>query len=235
MRSLTSISLLVLLVVLPLKGQTTIAPCKVGAQAPAFGFWTWAPNSTIKVYVLKADFKPEEVPYLLTPLNNWNAVSVQTGSGVKFEYAGEVTSPLYCEGCLTIMRGNVFDKTKRHATELRTYSARRDQIMTWAHIVIDFSLKDRQALTNAVAHELGHNFGLLDCYSCRPKTTVMLQFKEMNSSNDMSAPTECDVRQVRAAYADLAVRVRSEPQKPLVEDEGEEPVDDASPIVLKKP
>src|SRR6185503_13129547 len=118
------------------------------------------------------------------------------------------------------------DKVKRHATELQTYSARRDQIMTWAHIVIDPVLTNPKALTNAMAHELGHNFGLFDCYSCKDKSTVMNQFKSVNVPNDMEGPTECDIAQVRAAYKELAVRVRPSPQILEVVDEGEEPEDD---------
>jgi hypothetical protein len=229
---------LIILSVVSLSGvaQTpAIKGCKVGKDAPAFGFWTWAANSKIKVYILSADFNETDLPFLLQPLQNWNAVVGTTGSGVKFEYVGSTAAPLYCENCLTIMRGKVFDKVKRHATELRTYSARRDQIMTWAHIVIDPVLTNPKALTNAMAHELGHNFGLVDCYGCKEKSTVMNQFRSVNVPNEMEGPTECDIAQVRAAYKELAVRVRSAPQIVEVVDEGEEPEDDDTPIVVKKP
>jgi len=141
-----------------------------------------------------------------------------------------------CENCLTVMRGPVFDGRKRHATELRTYSARGDQIMTWAQIVVDPRLTNSKALTNAVAHELGHNFGLLDCYTCKFKTTVMNQFKVVNEPNDMEGPTTCDIAQVKAAFLELAVRVRPAPKiEEGVVDEGEEPEDDDTPIVIRKP
>lgn len=134
------------------------------------------------------------------------------------------------------MRGPVFDGRKRHATELRTYSARGDQIMTWAQIVVDPRLTNSKALTNAVAHELGHNFGLLDCYTCKFKTTVMNQFKVVNEPNDMEGPTTCDIAQVKAAFLELAVRVRPAPKiEEGVVDEGEEPEDDDTPIVIRKP
>ena len=213
----------------------SISPCTVGKDSSGYGFWTWAANSTIKVYVVGADFTELELPYLLKPLQNWNAVADATGSNVKFEYLGTIVAPLYCENCMTIMRGRVFDKKKRHATELRTYSAHRDQIMTWAHIVIDPVLTNPKALTNAMAHELGHNFGLVDCYSCKPKSTVMVQFKTINEPNDMEGPTTCDVAQVKAAYLELAVHVRPAPVAQEIVDEGEEPSDDDTPIVIKKP
>jgi hypothetical protein len=210
--------------------------CKVGVHAPPVGFWTWAPESQIKIYVLESDFADSELPFLLAPLKAWNAVSAATGSNVSFEYKGTTDSPLHCENCLTIRRGPVFGKSKRHLTELRTYSMAQNRIMTWASIVIDPRLTNRQTLTNAVAHELGHSFGLLDCYSCKESSTVMLQFKDVNVSNEMAGPSACDVAQVKAVYQTVAAQLRNRPlPKPIAGDEGEEPVDDDTPVVIRKP
>jgi hypothetical protein len=108
--------------------------------------------------------------------------------------------------------------------------------MTYASIVIDPALTNPKALTNAMAHELGHNLGLLDCFTCKRRSTVMNQFRVVNVSNDMEGPTACDVAQVRAAYKELATRVRPSPAPGLLlRDEGEEPIDDDTPIVEPKP
>jgi hypothetical protein len=214
---------------------TQIAPCRIGQQAPAIGFWTWAANARVKVYVVSTDFKTQEIPYLLKALENWNGASDLTGSGVKFEYAGDTQQPLSCENCLTIRRGSVFDNANRHATELKAYSARHDQIINYASITIDPKLTNPKAILDAVAHELGHNFGLLDCYSCKKKSTVMNQFKVINVPNEMAVPTACDIAQVRQAYNELKLRVRPSPPNRNLIDEGEEPVDDDTPIVIPKP
>ena len=225
--------LFMFVMVSPLAAQST--SCKVGVAAAPVGFWTWAPESKINVYIVEPDFEPNELEYLLAPLSNWNSVSEATGSKVKFEYKGLVERPLYCENCLTIVRGTVFDKSKRHLTELRTYSAARNRIMTWATIVIDPLLTDPKTLTNALVHELGHSFGLLDCYSCRKESTVMLQFKSVNVPNDMDRPSTCDVVQVKLAYQTIAAAQLKQltQTKPL--DEGEEPVEDDTPVVIRKP
>jgi len=214
---------------------TVIAPCRIGQQAPAIGFWTWAANAQVKVYVVSADFKTEELPYILRALQNWNSASELTGSGVKFDYQGDTKQQLSCDNCLTVMRGPVFDKRKRHATELIASSAHRDQIISYASIIIDPGLTNPKAILDAVAHELGHNFGLLDCYTCKKKSTLMNQFKVMNVPNDMATPTACDIAQVRQAYNELKVRVRPSPSNRNLIDEGEEPVDDDTPIVIPKP
>lgn len=217
----------------PSMGQA--GSCKIGVEAPAVGFWTWAPNSTVKVYIVSSDFKDAEVPFLIAALSSWNAASESSGSRVKFEYQGTTGSTLYCENCLTIRRGQVFDKSRRHVTELTTYGAPQNRIITWATIVIDPLLTSPKTLTNAVAHELGHSFGLLDCYSCKEKSTVMMQFSGVNVSNDMDRPSACDLVQVKHVYQNLAAQLKraSEP-KPLAEDEGEEPVEDDTPVVVPR-
>ena len=218
---------------------STIAPCAVGVRAPAIGFWTWAANAHVKVYIRTSDFTAAETPYLLTPLRNWDAAYEASGSGVRFEYQGDTQAPMLCDNCLTIMRGKVFDRTRRHATELRAYSARRNQVITYASIVIDPTLTNPKAITNAIAHELGHNFGLMDCYTCKQKSTVMNQFKTMNFTNDMEGPTACDLAQVKEAYKELKAHPRPSPVAlagtSIPADEGEEPVDDDTPVVTQKP
>lgn len=234
--SIILVSLLVVIGVADVNAQvkTTIDPCRVGHQAPATGFWTWAANAHAQVYVRFADFDPGHLPYLLTALQNWNSASEQTGSGVKFEYQGNTVQQRSCENCLTIMRGRVFDKTTRHATELRAYSAKGNQIITFASIIVDPVLTNPKALLNALVHELGHNLGLLDCFTCKRKSTVMNQFEAVNVSNDMEKPTSCDIAQVREAYKELKMLVRASPsgRESMPVDEGEEPVDDDTPIVI---
>jgi hypothetical protein len=197
----------------------------------------WAPGAHVQVYVRSADFDPEQLPRLLTALQNWNSSSEQTGSGVKFEYQGNTVQQRSCENCLTIMRGRVFDKTTRHATELSAYSARDNQIITSARIIVDPVLTNPKALLNALVHELGHNLGLLDCYTCKRKSTVMNQFEAVNMPNGMEGPTSCDIAQVKEAYKELKVLVRASPpdRKLMPEDEGEEPVDDDTPVVVPTP
>jgi hypothetical protein len=221
----------------PATGQkeTRLTPCQVGRNAAATGFWTWPIGAHVKVYLRMGAFQPEEVQYLLAPLHNWNTTSEITGSGVKFEYAGTTAEELTCEKCMTIMRGHVFDKMNRHVTETQVYSLHRNQIITYAAIVIDPSLTNPQALSNAVAHELGHNLGLLDCYKCRSNTTLMSGFTALNVPNDLEAPTACDIAQVKQAYAELRVRVHPSPVIAKKIDDGEEPIDDDTPIVVPKP
>jgi hypothetical protein len=215
------------------QAQSLTAPCKVGARAPAFGFWMWPINTRVKVYILAAYFKPEEIDYLLEPLRKWDAALEMSRSAIRLEYQGSTDQQQFCENCLTITRGPVFDK-RGHVTESRAYSARSNQIITYASVVIDPVITNPVTLADVVAHELDHNFGLFDCYTCTKGSTVMNQLKRVNVPNVMSGPSACDVAQVRASYAQLKLRVLPFPKTAqlALADEGEEPVDDDTPEVI---
>ncbi len=207
------------------------ANCKIGSRAARTGFWTWAPGSHVKVYILQTDFTSDEIPYLTRPLQLWDAVGASTGSGVRITYAGIAATPLECYNCLTILRSSVFNGRTRHGSEVKAHGVIGTGIINYATISIDPKLESK-TLTNAVAHEIGHSFGLLDCYDCNEGSTVMLKFSGGNKSNGMEGPSGCDIAQVSKAYQQLKLRPSLAAVK---EDEGEEPVPDDSPHVLPKP
>jgi hypothetical protein len=215
----------------PQGGKTSVSRCSVGVNAAAFGFWTWAPKTHVRVYILQSDFKSEEIPYLLTPVRMWDAVWESTGSGVRLDYAGTTPAPVLCQNCLTIMRAPIFNRKTRHGSELEAHSKLGNQIVTHAFMLIEPTITNPKALTNAVAHELGHSFGLLDCYHCKDRSTVMNKLKRMNDSNDMEGPTLCDIAQVRNAYNELRIRVGPAPAGNIEVDDGEEPIEDDTPLV----
>jgi hypothetical protein len=65
----------------------------------------------------------------------------------------------------------------------------------------------------------------------------MNQFEAVNMPNGMEGPTSCDIAQVKEAYKELKVVVRASPpdRKSMPEDEGEEPADDDTPVVVPTP
>ena len=208
--------------------------CQIGRQAAATGFWTWPANTTVQVYIRSKDFNAKQFSSLLLALDNWNRTSEQSGSGVTFQYRGDILVERSCDNCLSILRSRVFDKTLRHATEIRATSRDETQVISSATIAVDPLLTNAEALLNAVVHELGHNLGLLDCYGCKSKSTVMNQLEALNVPNGMERPTACDVAQVKRAYEQLKARVEASPtaRNAIPVDEGEEPEDDDTPVVM---
>lgn len=211
--------------------QSSVSPSKVGPNEDRSGFWTWPANARVKVFIVAGHFKAEELPHLLAPFEKWNASGRLTNTGVEFKFVGEVRKPEQCESCLTLKRGAVLDEKQRHVTELHAFSARSDRIITHASIVIDSRLTYRKSLRSAVAHEIGHSFGLSDCYNCAARSTVMLQLTALNVWNEMEGPTSLDIAQVRQAYNELSVRSL----RVVSVDEGEEPIDDDTPVVVPEP
>lgn len=215
--------------------------CKAGETAPSIGSWTWPATSLVEVYVRLQDFAVEEVPAMLTAMQNWDASASENGLGVRFEYKGTVAETKSCGNCLTILRGKIADK--RHGAELQAFSKRNDQIIDYAWIVIDPSYRKSETLTSIVAHELGHSLGLLDCYGCKRGSSAMnrlnitlrlFQIQVADWPNGINGPTSCDMAQVKEAYKELRNGVRPAPTiKSLrTADEGEEPEEDDTPIVL---
>jgi hypothetical protein len=158
-------------------------------------------------------------------------------------YQGTLPESQTCDNCLTIMRGEPIDK--RHGAELQGFSKRRDLIINYAWIVIDSKIRKPKPLSAIVAHELGHSLGLLDCYSCKRKSTAMNQFtaiqlfqiNSINWLNDLASPTTCDLAQVKGAYKELKRYVRPSPtfSPSVAADEGEEPEEDDTPVVIPEP
>ena len=214
------------------QAQSGVLDCKVGSRAAATGFWTWQPDVRVYVYILQNNFSKEEIGSLTTPIQLWDAVSEATGSKVRLTYAGTTLTPLECENCLTILRGNVHNEKTRHGGEIRAFGINGTRIIHHASIVIDPRMKTSASLKSAVAHELGHSFGLQDCYDCKDRSTVMIKFGGFSLSNGVEGPTGCDVAQVRKAYIELKKRYR---QVVVHEDEGEEGEPDDTPLVIPKP
>jgi len=241
-KSVTLVLILTALVAVSAFAQTNdavIRACDSKVKAPDYSSPAWPENANVKVYVVGADFKPAEIAAILPPLQNWSAIAEASGSRVTFLYSGTVPVPQDCLNCLTIMRGRVHDNQK-HAAELHAYVINGEPIILHAVLLLDPIIPNLTALTNAVAHELGHNFGLPDCFSCRGHNTVMSLIRTSDSFN---GPTACDVAQVRRIYDHVRIRTAGlKKHKPPVRvakivpiDEGEEPVDDDTPIVVKKP
>lgn len=205
--------------------------CRVGKSAPGIKGWVWQPNSRVKIFVVAEHFSADEVALLRPLLLSWNALADATGSRVSFSYEGPIQDVQNCDNCLTLMRGQV--RRSNHVAQLEAVGVVNSYVIKHAKILVDPKIKDPKVLSNVLAHEIGHSFGLLDCYACQDKTTIM---NAVNASRGRTIPSECDVAQVRQAYQLLAQHTQHlEEQAKLLIDEGEEPVEDDTPIIIDKP
>lgn len=211
--------------------QKSLKPCVERKTAAPVGYWMWKEDTHVSVYVRESDFKDKEIESILNAVRLWDEASAENGSNVRFNYAGAASSMKTDNNSLTIMRGAT--ARSEHRAEIKAFSRRGDQVIDYAAITIDPIVTGADAISNALAHEIGHSLGLLDCYSCKQESTAMWK---LNSAG-IKAPTECDKEQIKEAYRQLKLFVRPAPdaETQTTVDEGEEPVEDDTPVVESKP
>ncbi|HSS20322.1 MAG TPA: hypothetical protein VLL54_09615 [Pyrinomonadaceae bacterium] len=220
--------------------ETSNAParCVAGHTAPASGFWTWPAKSQVNVYLRQPDFSEVDVAAVRIAAENWDATASENGSNVHFSVHGLTRETKTAAGEMTLVRGAIFNKQQRHLAVLEAHSIRQDQIIDYALVIVDVTVKNAAVLTNVIAHEIGHSLGLLDCVKCSSGSTAMGLMKGANESNGIEGPTACDKAVVGEAYRELLTRVGPAPkmlQPGQAVDEGEEPQEDDTPVVRDRP
>ena len=189
----------------------------------------------MRVFALRADFSPAEAQHFLVPIRNWDAAAQESGSAVRFVYAGLSEGVADCEMCLSIVRGVVYARASGHLALVRGMVDEQQRLLR-ATIVIDHKIRHGELFEDIVAHELGHTLGLRDCPGCQQRSTVMLPLASSTKGNEMAGPSPCDLAAVATVYQQLRLRPQAlvsgaEHPFQLNEDEGEEPAADDTPLV----
>lgn len=189
--------------------ESPMAPCVVGRTAPPVGFWTWPAHTLVNIYLREPDFSKSDVSAVSVAVQNWDSTATGNGSNVRFVFQGLTRETRTGQGEVTIIRQGIFDKNRRERARLEAHSVQSDKFIDYALLLVDPSVRNSGALTNVVAHELGHSLGLLDCYKCKSRSTAMGLLKASDESNGIDGPTACDQREVMTAYQGLKPRSSS--------------------------
>lgn len=145
-------------------------------------------------------FTPSEQQAIREVMDQWNGLSEQAGSGIKYDYAGEVGLHENAEGYLTLTRIEIMKGTNNRYYAYFFPTHNPDGLIRSAQITFDFKTTDATALKSYVAHELAHGMGLWDCKSCQGKSTIMNGFPGVNKSNGLIAPSTCDIQVVKTLF-----------------------------------
>ena len=180
--------------------------CITNHNAPPINAYYWPPDTNVRVYLARGMFTPPQRAKILEAMKIWSDSSAQTGSGIRFSYAGEIDRPINCSGCLTVTRRSVYKHDRKHYAFFNPLKQNGDGLLLAAWIDFDFATTDAQALQGFMSHELGHGMGLWDCKRCAKKKTIMNGFNSINNDNGLVAPSPCDLEVVRQVY-DLQRRV----------------------------
>lgn len=112
-------------------------------------------------------------------------------SGVKFSGYSVGAAPAQALYVFQVNR-----ETIASGDQGRLSRATLDGRLAVATAYIDERVTDPEAVTQAVAHEVGHTFGLKDCAGCSDGTSVMNLFEEgdyNDTASGRSDPSSCDI------------------------------------------
>ena len=200
MKRFIPITFFLLQVCLPIAAQEAVEACVANRTAPPISAYYWPPDTTVKVYLIRNMFTPEQRETLFAAMDHWSHAATELGTGVKFSYNGEVGELIDCAGCLTVTRREVNKLDKKHYAFFNPLRRDSEGLLISAWIDFDFATTNPQALRGFMAHELGHGMGLWDCTKCQKKKTIMNAFPGINQDNGLVTPSACDFEVVRQVY-----------------------------------
>jgi hypothetical protein len=194
---------LTLFVYIWIRAQTTCVNPDVNSTTQA-----WAPGSPVKVNV--SGFSAAQQSCVKAAFDNWNAANAADGSNVTFNVTFSDT-PINTTG-----QTNVYQVTSKQPTDDQGNPANvfgntggqgNGTNRTNASTDINPKITDCTAITETVAHEIGHTFGLGECSQCTgPQQSVMepgacaqvdasgkcTQPDWNNTSKGLTGPNSCD-------------------------------------------
>jgi hypothetical protein len=185
-------------------------PCRTPPLAPVS--FAWPANQTIKVNISPA-FPSDQEAAIRAAFNAW--ARADTDSGLSFEFSnlaaeqagawGGAKNTLQVNkkvpGCV-----GVGGQCLAEVGEGGDLGTRRRS----GYVNISPSITDPLALQNAMAHEIGHTYGLDDCIWCAPGSSVMNGTSgPTDTKTGLPGPSPCDERMSRVVFGN-----HGEPPRP---------------------
>jgi hypothetical protein len=180
--------------------QQPAKTCTTNKNAPPVSTWHWPAGTHVKVYLMRGMFTPPEQQTIREVMNQWNDLSKQIGTGIKYDFAGEADQREDLAGNLTLTRIEIMKGTNNKFYAYFFPNHNLDGSIRSAVITFDFKTTDVAALRSYVAHEMSHGMGLWDCKSCKGKSTIMNGFPDVNKGNGLIAPSACDIEVVKTIF-----------------------------------
>jgi hypothetical protein len=158
--------------------------------------WTWPKNARVVVNISPEFSIFGARPAIESAFRRWEAEGRAggNGSGVAFRFTYN-QNPVPGLWTFVVSQGTV-----RTGGQARTTISSAESGVFAAWCVVDARVTDPTAVAHVMAHEIGHTFGLAECDSCEPGTSVMTRFS--GDFNDVvsgrAGPSEADNAAVRA-------------------------------------
>src|ERR1051326_1841918 len=191
---------LLLLTVSAAHAQQTARACTTNKNAPPASTWHWPAGTHVKVFIVRGMFTPSQQQVIHDVMHEWNGLSEQIGTGIRYDFAGEVERGEDRPGYLTLTRIEIMKGTNHRFYAYFFPNHNADGSIRSAVITFDFQTRDTAALRSYVAHEMSHGMGLWDCKSCKGESTIMNAFPDVNKGNGLIAPSACDIEVVKTIF-----------------------------------
>lgn len=201
MNTKRTLAVIILLLALPwlCPAQWASEQCVANKNAPPVSLWFWAPDTTVRVYLVQGMFTAEQQQALIEAMQTWNVVAEETGTGVKYQLAGFASGIQSCESCLTVTRGDIQSYDRNHYAFFYP-TLNEAGLITYAWICLDTKITNPEALRSFMVHEMGHGMGLWDCPTCENRMSIMRSFPGINKDNGLFAPSACDMQTVNLLF-----------------------------------
>ena len=186
--------------------------------------FAWSKGSTVNVVVDASKFTQDEFNCLKAAFDNWNTAKSTNGSNVTFNVSRSSTPVVSraSDGTITQTASNVFQVTRGTPWNGAlnagvTGGNATDTNRSSAYTLVNSGVTSCEALTETMAHEIGHTFGLDECDNCGDNGSVMngvpctatdsagncTAANLNNTSLGRSDPTSCDNSAVKTHYTTL--------------------------------
>jgi hypothetical protein len=166
----------------------------------------WPQGAQVQVNI-DPTFSTEQRDAIKTAMGNWTAARILNCSNVAFQPPTFNTTPIAGPNVTpsaSVRAIQVFNQsppgspTSRGRTSGNTFQGRF--LSGW--IYVNTQVTNTEALTQLIAHELGHTFGLNECTNCGSTASVMNSpVASFNDINGLEGPNTCDNNTVKTWYA----------------------------------
>lgn len=166
---------------------SSLVPVRIRAQNPPCTnpgiqgqSYAWTQNSTVTVVIDSSMFTETQFNCLKTAFDNWNNSKGLNRSNVTFNvsWSEDPVATRAGNGTITAQSANVFQVNRAvpwsgslNAGITGGLSNGTNRVA--AYTVINPGVTSCEALTETMAHEIGHTFGLGECQACAAESSVM--------------------------------------------------------------